>query len=616
MSDILALSGESLKADRDPQSLEGATAVWPLPIEPVVDEATASFILNSTSGPNHPYRQTKSPLPRVEAEGAPFPLLPGLQLTAYIDCGGMGHVYLAQQETPNRTVAVKIAFSFNRAGLVPRERFDREIQALAAISHPNIMPIYVAGDWHGFPYYSMRYMPGGSLSKQLARFSGKTAEIVTLVRKVVSGLQVLHEAKIIHRDLKPHNILLDVNDEPVIADFGLAKWMDGSQLDLTLTDSAVGTKYYMPPEQVAGDKENFGPPSDVWALGVVLYELLAGQRPFREDAGDVFFQIRTAVVVIPESVPVGLATILRRCLQKCPADRYPSAAELGVDLDRWLSGKTVAETNPVPKPPKRRRRSLILAGVAAALVAVASLALVIWSEKKKSIAERLRAGETVTLIGEKGMPAFHGEPIPGAEGQFFLADNGYCSLIAPGLAVRLLSTEKIDVPVEVSVECAFSDGLLAQNPINTNIYPYAGLIFGYRTTFLKAKPLHHYYQLIQSYEILRDASTAELASIQRMHWSSTESDGFENLESSSRPMPAVMPGSASLNWKRMAVELRPAEIAASMNGMALKPLRFAGPLWNMGLDPNTEPRVGSGIGIATFLSQAYFRNLKIKPQPQ
>ena len=94
---------------------------------------------------------------KAKAEFAPaqFPQLPGLNVVGYIDCGGMGHVYRAEQETPKRTVAVKIATSFNRAGMVTRERFDREIQALAAISHPNIMPIYTAGDWHGFPYYSI-----------------------------------------------------------------------------------------------------------------------------------------------------------------------------------------------------------------------------------------------------------------------------------------------------------------------------------------------------------------------------------------------------------------------------------------------------------------------------
>ncbi len=594
-------------------ALEALTADWsPL-------SKTATFDLQSTPGPNDALLQT---IAKAKAEFSPsqFPQLPGLTVVGYIDCGGMGHVYRAEQATPKRTVAVKIATSFNRAGMVTRERFDREIQALAAVSHPNIMPIYTAGDWHGFPFYAMRYMPGGPLSKSIPRLAGQTNAIAALMRKVARGLQALHEAGIIHRDLKPHNILLDGNDEPLIADFGLAKWLDGSNSELTMTASVLGTKYYMPPEQTTGSKEDYGPASDIWAFGIILYELLVGRRPFHDDLpGSIFEQIRSAKLEMPDTVPEGLAIVIRHCLQKRPENRYPSAEALGEDLDRWLEGTPVDHLPTVPLTPKPRRRigRMVALGLALALVAgIAATTATVWPAKKKSIAERLRDGETVTLIGEKGLPEALGHAVPSAEGQFFLADNGYCSLMAPGLAVRLLSTEQIDCPVEVSVECAFPDGIFAQNPTNKNIYPYAGLVFGYRTTLLESQPQHHYFQLVQSFEFLNTGATAESASIHRMHWSPTASGGFINMASASRPMPITTLKSGSLEWKRMAINIRPAELVGNVNGMALKPLRIGGWQWNVGLDPNTEPEVGSAIGLSAFLSQAYFRNLKLTPQPQ
>ena len=593
--------------------LEALTASWSAP------EHTATFDFQSTPGPNDALLQT---IAKVRAEFSPsqFPQLPGFHVVGYIDCGGMGHVYRAEQATPKRTVAVKIATSFNRAGMVTRERFDREIQALAAVSHPNIMPIYTAGDWHGFPFYAMRYMPGGPLSKSISRLAGQTTAIAKIMRKVARGLEALHGAGIIHRDLKPHNILLDENDEPLIADFGLAKWLDGSDSELTVTSSALGTKYYMPPEQTTGSKEDYGPASDIWAFGVILFEMLTGTRPFRDDLpGPIFEQIRSAELTIPDRVPEGLATVIRHCLQKGPEDRYVSAVALGEDLDRWLEGAPVDPLPAVPlaPTPKHRIGRMVALGLALAFVAgIAATTAAVWPAKKKSIAERLRNGETVTVIGAKGMPENLGQAVPGAEGQFFLADNGYCSLMAPGLAVRLLSMDQIDLPIEVSVEYAFPDGLFTQTRINENIFPYVGLVFGYRTTFLESQPQHHYFQLVQSYEILDTGATAESASIHRMHWSPTTNGNFINMASAKRPVPisTVKPG--SLDWKRMTIDIQPTLLTGNANEMAMKPLRIGGALWNIGLEPNTEPKVGSAIGLSAFLSQAYFRNLKLTPRPQ
>lgn len=607
--------------DQPSSANEGMTADWrpqthsiPTPTE---DKPTATYDERSTSGPNNSLRSTVAQeKPEVVEDTSRFPQLPGLKVIGYIDCGGMGHVYLAEQDTPRRTVAVKIATSANRAGMVSRERFDREVRALAEINHPNIMPIYTAGDWHGFPYYAMRYMAGGPLTKQLPRLANNTTAVVRIMRKVAVGLQVLHEKGIIHRDLKPLNILLDEHDEPVIADFGLAKWIDGSNSDLTVTSAALGTKYYMPPEQTLGLKETYGPGCDIWSFGVTLYEMLVGQRPFREEIGsDIYDQIRNVEPPIPDSVPKDLATIVTKCLQKLPEDRYRTAAELSADLECVLAGTPLGPQKSVKKskPVSRGSRRVILVGAGLGIVAAVVALMALWPTPpdKRSVAERLRAGETVTIIGEKGMPDYQGESIPGAEGIFYLADNGYCTLAATGLAGRLLSMEEIDIPIEVSVECAMENNI-AQNPVNKNIYPYSGLVFGYRSSSLGTQIQHDFFQLIQSVAFVQDTQTfEEVATIQRMDWSTTKNNDFFNLGSSSRAMP--LPGLESLNWKQIALEIRPAVIAGSLDGMKLKPVKVGGTLWNMGLQPGTKVQLGPGIGITTFLTQAYFRNFKLKP---
>ena len=606
-------------SDRPPLSknpaapaLEALTADWsPL-------SQTATFDLQSTPGPNDALLQT---IAKVKAEFSPsqFPQLPGLTVVGYIDCGGMGHVYRAEQATPKRTVAVKIATSFNRAGMVTRERFDREIQALAAVSHPNIMPIYTAGDWHGFPFYAMRYMPGGPLSKSIPRLAGQTTAIAALMRKVARGLQSLHEAGIIHRDLKPHNILLDGNDEPLIADFGLAKWLDGSNSELTMTASVLGTKYYMPPEQTTGSKEEYGPASDIWAFGIILYELLVGRRPFHDDLpGSIFEQIRSTELEIPDTVPEGLATVIRRCLQKRPEYRYPNAAALGVDLDSWLAGEAIPQRAIEQSRTTRGLRSRRGFLFGSALVAIGSAVAVgaaVWpkrtAETQRSIAARLRDGETVTLIGPKGLPDGIGKPLLGTRSTMQLDSNGYCMLGSAGTAGVKLVDEEIEVPLEIACEYAFLSSRQDSS--------HAGIFIAHREVIgVSGRTQNSTVQLTHKVKATPDGegrkSMTETATLSWHVWGADQEGCRNDIESVQRTIVVPLPDT-EIHWRKVVVRMIDGVAASEWQGRPLQPVPFAqipGFFPGVLLPP---PTAGHGIGVTVHNTDAIFRNLTLTPIP-
>ena len=610
--------------DQSSSANEGVTADWrpqthsiPTPSE---KSPTATFDEHSTSGPNNSLRFT-IPQEKVEVveDTSRFPQLPGLKVVGYIDCGGMGHVYLAEQETPRRTVAVKIATSANRAGMVSRERFDREVQALAEINHPNIMPIYIAGDWHGFPYYAMRYMAGGPLTKQLPRLAKNTTAIVQIMRKVAIGLQVLHENGIIHRDLKPLNILLDEHDEPVIADFGLAKWIDGSNSDLTVTSAALGTKYYMPPEQTLGLKETYGPGCDIWSFGVTLYEMLVGQRPFREEvSSDIYDQIQNVDPAIPDSVPTDLATVITKCLHKLPGDRYLTAAELSADLECVLAGKPLGPQKLVKKskPVKRGYARVILASVGLGVVAAVVALVAIWPSPapvKRSMAERLRAGETVTIIGENGMPADLGESIQGSA-NLTMHPLGYCQLDSTDIGTIRLVQEELTDRFVLSCECA-----LIGDP---SFVKYAGIVIasashpqaeGYNNSLIQlVQQMRVKKEVDQSETIIENAKLFLVNWIGKERGDLSEIDQEEIITANTQPKPITR---STISWRKMEVRVDRSKLSVSWENR-----NFRGNPYQIGelgklILPNRslEPRSATGIGLTVLGTSALFRNLVLTP---
>lgn len=308
--------------------------------------------------------------------------------------GAMGVVYRATQPGLNRAVAVKMLLGEE----APRQaqRFLAEAEAVAAVEHPHVVKVFEFGRRDGRPFLAMEYLPGGTLADRLTGPPLPPADAAALVRKIALGVGAAHAAGVIHRDLKPANVLFDAAGEPKVTDFGLAK--RGGGAELTHTQAVMGTPAYMSPEQAKGETKFVGPPADVWALGVILYEALTGQRPFAAaDTWGLLQAVQTTdapdVRAVRRDIPRDLAVITAKSLRKDPAERYPTANELAADLGRFLAGESI-----LARPPGSVERALkwaarkpaVAAGWALGVVAAVSLAVTAFALKLKADADAAR----------------------------------------------------------------------------------------------------------------------------------------------------------------------------------------------------------------------------------
>jgi serine/threonine protein kinase len=304
----------------------------------------------------------------------------------------MGIVYLARQTALNRTVALKLVHPGVNPDQKDLVRFLAEAEAVAAIRHPHVVQVHDVGSHASRPYLVLEYLPGGSLADRLRR-DGRVGpkDAAGLVAKLAGAVQAAHEAGIIHRDLKPANVLFDAAGEPRVTDFGVAK--RGAGGDLTRTQAIIGTPAYMPPEQAGGGAKFVGPAADVWALGVILYELLTGSRPFEaDDAMSLLRKVAEEDPVSPRrrvaDIPRDAELICMKCLAKDTAGRYSSARALSDDLGRFVAGESVSVRAPgvVERAAKWAQRKPTVAAaygltlLAVVLTAVSAGAVWLWQD--------------------------------------------------------------------------------------------------------------------------------------------------------------------------------------------------------------------------------------------
>jgi outer membrane protein assembly factor BamB len=353
-------------------------------------DVTTAWQAEPPPGERNINRAEAETIGRVVNDSSPSTVVEGrvfgeYELLEEIARGGMGVVFKARQQSLNRTVAVKMILAGKLAGPADIDRFHAEARAAANLQHPSIVAIHEVGEHEGQHYFSMDFVEGTSLAALVRENPLPARRAAAYVEQVASTIEYAHRQGTIHRDLKPSNVLIDSDDRVRVTDFGLAKRIEGDSA-LTGTGQVLGTPSYMPPEQAAGGRGSVGPPSDVYALGAVLYELLVGRPPFRAETPlDTLLQVLEVEPVSPRllnpKVPKDLETITLKCLQKSPGDRYASAAALADDLHRFLHDEPI-----LARPPgalergvrwiRKQRRSAVAAVGGAIVTVLLSLAAV------------------------------------------------------------------------------------------------------------------------------------------------------------------------------------------------------------------------------------------------
>jgi Tol biopolymer transport system component len=373
----------------------------------------------------------------------PEPILTNLRLGVYVvqaplGAGGMGVVYRALDTNLNRPVAIKF-LSGALADQDARRRFQREAQTASSLNHPHIVTVHDAGEFEGRQYLVTEFVDGGTL-RDWMRGSHPWRQTIELLSGVADGLAVAHQAGILHRDIKPENILITKSGYAKLADFGLAKLHEGAASEdvRTVTDmrtrpgAIIGTAAYMSPEQAVGRPVDAR--SDIFSFGAVLYEVLAGRRPFTgaSDVDVLHAVVHRAGEPLPEHVPLSLRMVVEKALEKDPADRFQSMPDMVVDLRRLV--RQGAEAPPKLPAMSRVKRARTWLAASAVMVVVAGAGALFVSRSRQPAALAGMAYTQLTNFADSAT-----QPALSPDGRMLTFIRGESTFFGPGqIYVKLL----------------------------------------------------------------------------------------------------------------------------------------------------------------------------------
>ena len=337
----------------------------------------------------------------------------GYRVEAEISRGSMGAVFRGHHEALDRSVAIKVLLAGDLASAEERERFLREAESSAALDHPNVVKVLDAGEARGAQFMVMELVTGGSLREKIPKGEGLPAdEALALFEGISAGVNHAHMRGVIHRDLKPENVMISEDGRPQVTDFGLAKRVEEGESKgdhLTVDGALMGTAAYMAPEQARGQMRNLDVRADVYALGVMFYELLSGQLPFQGNFAQLIDRKLRAdpkpLRQIAPNVPWELEAICLRAMERDPAQRYPTTQSLIEDLERYRAGLPVQARSAglLYRARKWVGRHLWGVSLTVALVVAAGGALMntLWAVQERERLEQKRLEQEARLKQER-----------------------------------------------------------------------------------------------------------------------------------------------------------------------------------------------------------------------
>ncbi|HOX60356.1 MAG TPA: serine/threonine-protein kinase, partial [Verrucomicrobiota bacterium] len=335
----------------------------------------------------------------ASSPGAFADRIPGYEIAREIHRGGQGVVYQAVQEGTKRKVAIKVMREGPFAGPKDKARFDREVEVLGQLNHPNIVAIHNSGSVGGMFYFVMDYISGQPLDVWMVSGERSIEQTLKLFTKICDAVNAAHLKGIIHRDLKPGNIRIDASGAPHILDFGLAKMAAGTEASvMTVTGQFIGSLPWASPEQAEGIPGRIDTRTDVYSLGVILYQMLTGRFPYEVvgNIRDVLDRIMktepTRPSTIRRQINDEVETIVLKCLSKERERRYQSAGELARDIGHYLAGDPIEAKRDsalyvLKKSLRRYRVPVAVAASFVTLLAISAVVLFVMADKNRRLAE-------------------------------------------------------------------------------------------------------------------------------------------------------------------------------------------------------------------------------------